>query len=433
MLGKRFLSLFLCFIILGLPMVSSLEFTLNSISRTKNADYETDYASYQGSITYQGKTCETTCQVVVSSNSNSGNSDTDSFTCLDDTCPFTFSLDAEPGRNSVSWSLEIECHNYASIWPVCIASSAPKQYDSNSFSYAFNGNNICETSYENCQTASSDCSCSSNERCELISSRADSKGCATYCGNGVAESVENCNSCPSDVGKCDGVSCTSDSDCEGYCVNNVCWNQPYKDADGICNTDKGENCKTSPTDCGCSAGERCESGICKTYCGNSICETNENCALCSLDCGCATGFSCSSGNCEEDVACGDSVCSNDESCTSCSIDCGDCPGQEEVTDTSSSSESYYEELDSSSSSTEESQEEIKGDSSESSILNTLKKPAVNVPIILLIAVTLWYFGIKKYVKNKKINKGLLHLCHKCGKHLQIGNSFCMHCGAKKKT
>src|SRR3989339_341521 len=141
----------------------------------------------------------------------------------------------------------------------------------------------------------------------------DEMKCATYCSNGVKESsYETCSNCPMDVGKCNGLDCLSGSECEGsYCVHELCWNKPYKENDGFCDFNRGENCKNSVDDCSCGSNERCGSlGICEIYCGNNVCEESEK------------------GICKEDCDwCGDGECNNKESCGSCLEDCGECENE----------------------------------------------------------------------------------------------------------
>src|SRR3989339_409944 len=95
------------------------------------------------------------------------------------------------------------------------------------------------------------------------------------------------------------------------CVHELCWNKPYKENDGFCDFNRGENCKNSVDDCSCGSNERCGSlGICEIYCGNNVCEESEK------------------GICKEDCDwCGDGECNNKESCGSCLEDCGECENE----------------------------------------------------------------------------------------------------------
>ena len=96
---------------------------------------------------------------------------------------------------------------------------------------------------ENCETCSVDVGCNSNEICELSSPRANSKGCATYCGNNICESREGetPDNCP--------------KDCE----------RPIKCGDGRCEGDEG--CSSCVQDCGCSKGYDCINGECELNVG----------------------------------------------------------------------------------------------------------------------------------------------------------------------
>jgi len=124
-----------------------------------------------------------------------------------------------------------------------------------------------------------------------------------------------------------------------YCEGNNIYSCSDIDADG---------CKEKTYVTSCASNEVCSNGYCerKTYCGDSICQSNENCDSCPQDCGqCITvvipskkslGSSCSYNNeCESDYCvhnicrssstyCGDGYCDSGESCSSCLVDCGTC-------------------------------------------------------------------------------------------------------------
>ncbi|MCW1296836.1 MAG: S8 family serine peptidase [Candidatus Parvarchaeota archaeon] len=74
-----------------------------------------------------------------------------------------------------------------------------------------------------------------------------------YCGDGVCRGDlgESCSNCPQDCGKCDGVSCSSASECQGkYCCNGICSSTP-------CNPCAGVNCGSNAY---------CSGGVC--YCNS---------------------------------------------------------------------------------------------------------------------------------------------------------------------
>ncbi len=216
-------------------------------------------------------------------------------------------------NGQVSDKLIVTCQRYSNcLWGS--SDNIPQKIISFSFNYP--GDGTCTTTKEKCQAFSSflgtqDCSCSATTECRPDSSRGvDDRGCATFCGNNIAEKqFETCSSCPKDIGKCDGLSCNLGSECEGkYCIHEICWNKPYKEGDGFCDLDKGENCKNSIADCACGSNERCsERAICETYCGNSICEASEV-GVCKADC----------------KWCGDGQCLGNENCNTCQTDCGVC-------------------------------------------------------------------------------------------------------------
>ena len=67
------------------------------------------------------------------------------------------------------------------------------------------------------------------------------------------------------MGQCDGyVGCVSGNECEGgFCIHEVCRNKPWKEGDGFCDINEGENCKNSE-DCACKKNELCSNtGICE--------------------------------------------------------------------------------------------------------------------------------------------------------------------------
>ncbi len=241
---KVFTVLILIWFLLFVSNIFAFEFTLNSVEPTKSAAYQTDYASFKSSVTYVGSTCKISCSWYAGQ-------DSESFDCLENTCGFNFNINAQSSQGFVSGTLTVICNLPGSLWPVCISQGDQQKTKTYSFSYPYLGDNVCTTSnnYENCQSALSDCPCSSGMKCMFdISRPKDSRGCTTYCGNSIKESTyETCSSCPTDVGKCDGSVCISGSECEGkYCVHEKCWNKPYKIGDTFCDSGVGENCANSP-------------------------------------------------------------------------------------------------------------------------------------------------------------------------------------------
>ncbi len=86
-----------------------------------------------------------------------------------------------------------------------------------------------------------------------------STGDVPFCGDGIPNLDEDCDSCPEDVGSC-----------------TVC-------GDGTCDTD--EDSSTCPEDCGAAPA-----------CGDGTCDPDETCSSCEADCGaCPTGGSTPSG------------------------------------------------------------------------------------------------------------------------------------------
>ncbi len=109
-----------------------------------------------------------------------------------------------------------------------------------------------------------------------------------WCGDGYCQAGESCNSCQKDCGLCSSQSFCGD----GVCGAGECAIGCFKDCNflqcenGICETDKGENCVNSPNDC------KCINGFCNKEtnqcayqsCGDNICEDYESFLNCPNDC-----------------------------------------------------------------------------------------------------------------------------------------------------
>ncbi len=134
------------------------------------------------------------------------------------------------------------------------------------------------------------------------------------CGDGTCSGAENCANCATDCG------CTGGNTCQSGVCAPPC-------GDGTCNPNIGENCATCAADCGCTGGNTCQNGVCAGPCGDGTCDTagGENCATCATDCGCTGGNTCQNGVCAP--PCGDGTCdpSIGENCATCAADCG-CTG-----------------------------------------------------------------------------------------------------------
>jgi hypothetical protein len=173
----------------------------------------------------------------------------------------------------------------------------------------------------------------------------NTSGCYA-CGDGVRDAGEECDGGALGGASCGDLGCASGSvSCTASCTLNyaACSNCPVCDGDGVCETD--ENCDGCPSDCIAANGATCGNGLCEA--GNG-----ENCVNCAADCngsqsgkpssrwccgfgqpgavGCAdsrcgsAGFACtttlSSASC-----CGDGSCSGIENGDNCEIDCGPPP------------------------------------------------------------------------------------------------------------
>ena len=230
-----------------------------------------------------------------------------------------------------------------------------------------------------------------------------------FCGDSSCNGSETCSNCPTDVGKCDGESCNSKSECEGnYCVHNKCSHTPYIKGDTYCDSSVGENCLNSLPDCACSASERCNSqGKCETYCGNGICESKEQ-GICKSDC----------------QWCGDGTCDpNKETCKGCPSDCGECEKTEEE-------QQFTQQL-----------LEIKEGAEGSAQRTKENKVIINITIgstlgliILLVIVYLIYKKIedKKSHEEEKSTYESKNKCPKCNANIDDKSKFCKECGHKLK-
>jgi len=119
------------------------------------------------------------------------------------------------------------------------------------------GNAQCDPG-ETCQTCPYDCKCTGATMCNISDSRADTVGCAPFCGNGVCDSREDMCNCRQDCNTCFGDLET----CKEFYCN-----------DSVCATRSTPMC-----------------------CGNGICDSNENTCSCSTDCGACSGYA---GPCQE--------------------------------------------------------------------------------------------------------------------------------------
>jgi hypothetical protein len=145
---------------------------------------------------------------------------------------------------------------------------------------------------EDCSVCATDCSCGSNEIC--------TEGfcldpAASACGDGICDaSTEDC--------RCADCACSDRMECfSGTCV------EPAEDNDGKCEKERGENCGSSPSDCGCDAGDgyQCVDKQCQKtrdgegHCGDGQCDESagEDCSWCASDCGC-NGLECINKTCQ---------------------------------------------------------------------------------------------------------------------------------------
>jgi len=317
---------FIITLLLFLPFVSAANFELVSITKTtQGTPYRGEPVSYTGIIKeYSDNICQLECSYSGTDSgyvSDDGNSPATRISHQNPSQEFPIDVQTS-GSSPMTISITISC---TPQWALnCLDTSPISHSYTKTLSFLYPGDGICTTSKEKCADYGSFlkdtvCSCSSTKECRPDGSRnPDSNGCQTYCGNGICESsYESCvgksdgKDC-SDCKKCDLVTCTYGSECEGgYCVWGYCWKSSTRVGDGHCDSDKGENCGISPADCACQTGQKCSTTTnqCETYCGNGICEESEK------------------GNCQADCKwCGDGSCDStqNENCKNCEPDCGVC-------------------------------------------------------------------------------------------------------------
>src|SRR3989339_48075 len=236
------------------------DFQVGEISIKTPADYQDGAAIMKVRITSLNDVCSQSCEWYTSDESKQ------TFEiAAGKTFDLEFNSDAIVGQGRVADIFYITCDDGWCGNPDSESISFIHTYD-------YEGDEKCKilNNHEDCTNAKTDCVCSSGKSCideDGDSSRdVDEMKCATYCSNGVKESsYETCSNCPMDVGKCNGLDCLSGSECEGsYCVHELCWNKPYKENDGFCDFNRGENCD---------------------WCGDGECNNKESCGSCLEDCG----------------------------------------------------------------------------------------------------------------------------------------------------
>jgi len=386
--------------------------TISYSKLTSGTPYNGEWVEYKGIVAVPGDlACSRTCVWDVGDSSGYVSDSGQSPSTLIDPGQqeeFKFKIKATGSGGQSQRTLMILCNKDFNLLQLCYDGTEDDPvYKQVTFQYGYNGDGSCTTNnnYESCLNAKSDCKCMSGKSC--IDNKGDQnrgtdqKKCATYCGNGITEKqFETCSNCPTDVGKCDGASCSTANECEGsYCVHNVCSKLAYIKGDTYCDTSKGENCKNSGSDCACDSNERCSSSaVCETYCGNGVCESNEK-GICKADC----------------TWCGDGTCQSSESCSSCSEDCGNCKTTTKQT-----------ELKRNIGSNKESSDETKSynQPGESFDAKTKKSMGVIGAIILLVIFIVAgnYLSKKKNKKRKK--------CTHCHKRIDLDSTHCYHCGHK---
>lgn len=199
------------------------------------------------------------------------------------------------------------------------------------------GDNECDSDIgERCDTDPSDCPCSTGSHCLPERHRAEANGCYTFfCGDGFCDGTENYNSCCTDCGcpqyltckggicqlRVRGEKCTNDKECETrHCIQGTC----ELIEDGLsCGSDKecySGYCKVDTCAARGLRGEQCDRDVaCTTrHCSEKICITLDNGDNCVLDHEC-TSYHCIAGKCAAldhnsacvyDIECRSGMCGN---------------------------------------------------------------------------------------------------------------------------
>jgi len=413
-------TIFIMFLFL-ISSVHALEYIVQINSPSSISAYEGENSGniFQGNITNNGQFCDISCTWTTTLNTVSEPGATIKVQNNGVPKPFNFNVWALGSNGLATYTISVNCKRI--LVGLCLAESPDQRISElHSFSFFHKNDGICTTEREKCANYFDDetnflkdpsCTCSSTTQCNPSSERgSDSKGCATYCGNKVKESqYETCNNCPGDVGKCDGQSCNSKSECEGnYCVHNKCSHVAYIKGDTYCDSNVGESCLNSPSDCACSSSEKCNSqGKCETYCGNGICESSEQ------------------GSCKADCQwCGDGTCDpKKETCKGCPSDCGECEKTEEEEQITQQLNKIKEEAQTSAKKTKDNQV----------IINIVIGSTLGLIVLLVIG----YIIYKKMKENKhhKENKSKhkeIKKCPKCNAKTDGKSKFCSECGHKLK-
>lgn len=414
MMIQRCVVITLCLLALS-NVALAIDFSLSDPVSRSPKPYQGEAITFTATVTADRENvCDIQCSYsITNSPEPSGNVGAPEELSAGESKSFGFDVNALGTSGTSSATLTVVCAK-VNWW--CLSSEV-SHLRSFSFQYEYNGDNQCalRNDYESCINARPDCPCPSGKSC--VNDKGDQnrgvdeRKCATYCSNNIVESsYENCNNCPVDVGKCDGVSCTTTNECEGkYCVHNKCSHLAYIIGDSFCDEGVKENCKNSGSDCACASNERCNpQGFCETFCGNGVCEEDER------------------GKCKPDCTwCGDGTCQDKESCSSCADDCGACktPTKQEELKRNIGVKETTQETESATGAQSIERTDERG-------LVTEKK--IELPLfiaggVLLLAIIAAILTIKLQ-KRQHIDKE--HKCLHCNKRITTDAVHCYHCGKK---
>lgn len=278
---KIFFYLSLIFILTSINLVSALfDFSVDVDSTPTPTPYGGETVSLEASVTPSVEYgCKLICKWATADfgeNSINGGQSIPNGERKD----FGYTVEASGFSGNKQFTLEVSCKRSDEGFNCFESSYTTKQFGTYNFNFGYLGDNQCQLKKSNnepaedCTKSLNDCPCTSSGAVCINSIGSgqwagrtpDDKKCVTYCGNGIKESTyESCSSCPTDVGQCSGyVGCVSGNECEGgFCIHEVCWDKPWKEGDGFCDVNEGENCKNSD-DCACKNNELCSNtGICE--------------------------------------------------------------------------------------------------------------------------------------------------------------------------
>ena len=186
----RKLLFFVLFMVLTSFSINALDYSVQVSSPSSVNDYEGDVISdkFSFTITNNGDFCPIECTWATTAGNDGGIKAEPNG---GESSKIYFKVKADGMNGLSSYNLIITCDRI-SDWN-CWSDEDQRNLGPYNFNYLWNGDGACTTNREKCASyqtylKDSSCTCSSKTECNPSSGRdTDSKGCATYCGNGVEE------------------------------------------------------------------------------------------------------------------------------------------------------------------------------------------------------------------------------------------------------